>query len=151
MNRLIGALVLVAASSSAFADQLVVTGEKAGRGGAIIALDYASTGQATGFEFKIAVPGGESAKVDLSNCLKGLPKSHAGQCNFAKGMIIGMAYSDTNALLPTGVLQLGTVSFSSLAKGAPQVIHFLAANTNGDKIESGVELGSDVVEKNMAE
>lgn len=149
MRKTILFAALVAVSGLAQADQLIVTGEKASKGTAI-ALDYASDGKASGFQFRIAVPGGENAKVDLSRCLKALPKSHAGQCSFAKGMVIGVAYSDNNELLPAGVLTLGTVAVKGAAVGKPQVVQFLAADASGNDIGTSVELGSDAVEKNLS-
>lgn len=147
MRKTILFAALVAVSGLVQADDLIVTGEKAARGTAI-ALDYSSTGTATGFEFRIAVPGGDKASVDLSKCLKNLPKTHAGQCAFSKGNIVGIAYSDNNTLLPAGMLSLGTVAVKGAA-GNPQVIHFLAADAAGNKIGTSVEMGSDAVEKNL--
>ena len=148
-NFLLASLLLVSGAASAN-DTLVVTGEKA-KGGDAIALDYASSGSATGFQFKIAIPGGDKAKVNLSGCLKGLPATHAGVCQMTKGIVIGMAYSDSNALLPAGMLSLGTIGVSGASGQAPSVIEFLAADQAGNKIATNLEMGSAAVEKNLAQ
>lgn len=149
MRNLTAAIVLSLFATAAVAsDALVVTGEKA-KGGTAIALDYSSSGAASGFEFKIAIPGGEKAKVNLNGCLKGLPSSHAGACNFAKGQVIGMVYSDSNALLPAGMLSLGTIAVSGTSGQSPSVVHFLAADAAGNRLATDVEIGSDAVEKNL--
>lgn len=140
MNKLlIPALALMV--SPAFADELLVT--SAGKGGAqAIAVDYVSSGQAVAFDFRIQVPGGEKAKVDLSGCMAGLPKSHTGQCSFVNGMVIGFAYNDTNEALPAGVFKVGTVRVSSTVAGKPEVVHFLAADRDANKIDSVVRADS---------
>ncbi len=52
MRKIILFAALVAASGLVQADDLIVTGEKAGRGN-VVALDYSSSGTATGFEFRL--------------------------------------------------------------------------------------------------
>ena len=92
-NFILAASMLVASSQALAAnDSLIVTGEKA-KGGTAIAIDYMSSGLATGLQFNIAVPGGDKAKVNLGNCLKSLPATHGAVCNFAKGQVIGMVFS----------------------------------------------------------
>ena len=138
MKNMIKMAVLSAAifSGSAMADELLVTSSAAKGGNAnAVALDYDSSGSATGLEFKLTVPKG--ASVDTSKCLAQLPKSHAGVCkyNAEAGVVIGMVFSDTNALLPKGLISIGTVS--AQGKGAAdafKVQHFLAADVNGQNI-----------------
>jgi hypothetical protein len=151
MRNSIVFLAAMAVSGLAVADELIVTGEKAGTGSAI-ALDYASTGTATGFQFQFEIPGADSSKVkiNLANCLKGLPSSHSGACNFAKGKVIGMVFSDSNELLPQGVLSLGSFTVSG-ATSAPKIVEFVAADASGNKIAAGVEMGSDAVENKIAQ
>jgi hypothetical protein len=144
MKKLIAVAIMLASGVASANDTLLVTGEKA-KGGTVIALDYASSGAASGVQFKIAVPGGEKAKVNLSGCLKALPSSHGGACSFAKGMVIGIVYSDSNALLPAGMLSFGTIGVSGGAAGSPEVVEFIAADAQANKIASNVELGSDAV------
>lgn len=141
-------MMLLASSVASASDTLIVTGEKA-KGGTVVALDFASSGAATGLQFKIAVPGGEKAKVGLGGCLKGLPATHGGACNFTKGIVVGIVYSDTNAPLPAGVVSLGTISISGAAAGAPEVVEFIAADPQANKISSSVELGSDAVQSKL--
>lgn len=131
------ALVALGMTSVATADELLVTQQKRG-GSYAIALDYVSDGKAAAFDFKISIPGGEEAKVDLSQCAKALPKTHTGACSFAKGQVIGLIYNDTNEPMPAGVHKLGTIYVSTKAEGVPKVTHFLAADASAQKIESKI-------------
>lgn len=139
MRKLIFLIALGAASVSvAHADQLVFSTDKSG-GARVAALDYVSNGDAVAFEFKIDVPGGTAASVNLKSCVASLPKSHAGQCSFANGQIIGIVYSDMNERLPKGVISVGKVSVLSGATGDLSVKYFNAVNADGEAIDSKVE------------
>jgi hypothetical protein len=139
MRKLILLIALGAASVSvAQADQLVFSTEKSG-GARVAALDYVSNGDAVAFEFKIDVPGGTAASVNLKSCVAALPKSHAGQCAFTNGQIIGIVYSDMNERLPKGVISVGKVSVQSGATGDMSVKYFNAVNVDGMAIDSKVE------------
>ncbi len=138
-------LALGIASAAQAADSLLLTGEKVG-GGTALGLDLSSSGQGTALEFRISV--GDSAKVDLTGCLKNLPSTHAGQCAFAKGSVIGLVYSDSNALLPAGMLSLGSIGVTSKSK--PSLALFLVSDVQGNKLSSSVKNASDVVESKNA-
>ncbi len=131
---------LALASSATFADELVVTQQEKG-GTHAIAIDYVSEGKAAAFEFRIEVPGGATAKVSLEKCMEGLPKSHLGQCTFAKGHIIGLVYNDSNEPFPAGVHKIGRVYVSGAGAGKPVVNHFLAADAKADKLPSVIRDG----------
>jgi hypothetical protein len=138
MRKFICTIALCAASVSvAHADQLIFSADKSG-GSRVAAIDYVSNGDAVAFQFNINVPGGTEASVNLKSCVAALPKSHAGQCSFAKGQIIGIVYSDTNELLPKGVINVGTVSVQSKVAGDLAVASFVAVNREGAPIESNV-------------
>ena len=138
MRKLILVIALGAASMSvAHADQLVFSSEKSG-GARVAALDYVSNGDAVAFDFKIDVPGGASASVNLKSCVAALPKSHAGQCSFVNGQIIGIVYSDMNERLPKGIISIGQVSVQSKAAGDMSVKYFNAVNADGMAITSTV-------------
>jgi len=126
-----------AAVSVAHADQLVFSTEKSG-GARAAAIDYVSDGSATSFMFRLDVPGGVNAQVNLKSCVAALPKSHSGQCAFANGQITGLVFSDTNALLPKGIISVGKISVQSAAVGEVSVAHFEAVNVEGVRIESNV-------------
>lgn len=129
--------VSIASMSVAHADQLVFSAEKSGNN-RIAALDYVSDGDAVSFLFRIDVPGGTAARVNLKSCVASLPKSHAGQCNFSNGQIIGLVYSDTNERLPKGIISVGQISTVSDVAGDLKVAHFEAANGNGEMLEAKV-------------
>src|SRR5688572_4217757 len=118
-KSLILAMALGVASFAASADDLVGTIGKGKGGRTTVALDLITSGQSSVFEFVIDVPKG-ATNVDVSKCLKAIPATHLGKCqyNAETGEVIGIAYSTTNALLPKGSVDLGTVTFnSSLLKG----------------------------------
>lgn len=142
-----GLMALTLSGAVLAKDALILTGETGARGTAV-ALDFSSSGAATAFEFRIAVAEGDKATVDLSGCLKGLPSTHTGQCAFAKGSVIGIVYSDTNALLPKGMLSLGTIGISSKAR--PAVTLLVVSDAQGGKLPSSVELGSEAIENKRA-
>jgi hypothetical protein len=64
-------------------------------------------------------------------------------------MVIGIVYSDSNALLPAGILSFGSIGISGGAGGNPEVVEFIAADAQGNKIGAGVELGSDAVQSKL--
>ena len=131
------AALSLASVSVAHADQLVFSAEKSG-GARVAALDYVSSGDAVGFDFKIDVPGGAGAIVNLKSCVAALPKSHSGQCAFAKGQIIGIVYSDSNEALPKGIISIGSVSVQTKVVGDLSVASFTAVNKDGISVESTV-------------
>jgi hypothetical protein len=137
------ALSLGFAGTVSASDTLILTGEKAGNGTAV-ALDFSSSGNATAVEFRIAVAEGESAKVNLRNCLQSLPKTHGGQCTFAKGQVIGLVFSDSNELLPAGMLSFGSVGIGT--KVQPSLTLLTVVDAKGEKLQTSVELGSDAIE-----
>lgn len=112
MNKIILATALVICSTSASANKFVLTTSDAvTKGGAqSFALDFASNGDGTTLVVKVAIPDADIAAVDLSGCGRGLPKGFLGQCNVAKGNLIMLVTSDTDALLPKGTISLGIFS-----------------------------------------
>lgn len=138
MRNFISIIALCAASVSvAHADQLVFSAEKSG-GARVAAIDYVSNGTAVAFQFKINVPGASEASINLKSCVAALPKSHAGQCAVVKDGIIGMVFSDTNELLPKGVISVGSISVQSKVAGDLSVASFLAVNHQGEPVEATV-------------
>ena len=148
MNKqiLVATALTVGMIGTANAEQLLVTPSRAGNS-YVASLDFVSTGKATGVEFHLAVPGLNSSKarVDVSRCASELPAGFAGQCSVAKGQVIGLIYSDSNALLPSGVVKFGTISVSGMeAKGKAaepfKVISVLAADAKAVSIPTTAEV-----------
>lgn len=126
---------------SAQAAELVVIGDgpAAKRAGKETArLDFYSDGGVAAFQFGVKLPAG-SAGVNTSKCLSGLPKSHIGACqlNKAGDMLAVVVYSTQNEALPSGTIQLGSITFKrSAAKGgysAIEVQSALASRTDGSQ------------------
>ena len=135
------ALALSAVSLSVSADDLIAT-TAANKGGMnTVALDLVTSGESVAFEFVVALPKG-AANVDLSGCLKGIPSSHQGKCVFNEKMnqVVAIAFSATNAKLPSGGLSLGSVRYTSLQKdGATATIQDLVvADGSGGAIQSEI-------------
>jgi len=142
MNRISIFAGLLLLSGGAMADQLLVT-ESAKGASRAVGIDYVSSGSAVAFDFRIAIPGGESARVDLSKCVADLPKSHSGQCSFVKGEVIGVVYNDSNLALPKGALRVGSISINTISPDKASVAHFLAADKDANKIESTTFVSAD--------
>ena len=138
----IGAVVAGALMvSSVSAGQLVVTNGMAKKGAQSMALDFATDGNATALQFEIALPKGISAdQVDLSACTADLPKTHGGACNVAKGKIIGLVFSDSNEVLPAGVVSIGRISIngSNGKAAALEVTKFLVSDAQANQLEAKV-------------
>lgn len=133
-------LIILTASSlfcfAASADEVLVSSEVA-KGVEVVGIDYVSTNKAVAFDFQIEIPGGEAAKVDLSRCVADLPKSHTGQCSFAKGKVIVMVYNDSNVALPEGVLKVGSVSIRG-ASGQARMSQFTAVDATAATVETKI-------------
>lgn len=119
MKSLIASFVAAAAlsvvASGASAAGMIVTKEKV-KGNQVVALDYQSDGRATALQLRFVVPEWAAGSVNLSNCAKSLPAGFGGQCAMAKNILTVLVYSDTNAKLPAGLLNLGTVAVQDLSK-----------------------------------
>lgn len=150
-KSLVLALALGVASFAVSADDLIGTIGKGKGGRTTVALDLITSGQSSVFEFVIDVPKG-ATNVDVSKCLSGVPSTHLGKCqyNAETGEVIGIAYSTTNALLPKGSVDLGTVTFnSSLLKGAKgATIRGLQVGNNvGVEIPSAIQIEDSLLGK----
>jgi len=137
-KTLIGLTLLAGLSAAAQAkEELLVTVANAGKS-VIAELDFASpNGQTVGFEFSLNVPAG--AKANTSGCLKGLPATHTGFCQFdaSANVIRGAVYSDVNATLPKGVFSIGRVSIhGGGSANTLNVSHFLAAGADAAALPS---------------
>jgi hypothetical protein len=144
---LVAAALALGFLGSARAEQLLVTPSKSGNS-YVASLDLVSSGKATGLEFHMTVPGlaSSKAKIDVSRCASELPAGFAGQCSIAKGQVIGLVYSDSNALLPAGVVKIGTISISGAAEAKGnaaeqfKVISVLAADAKAIAIPTTAEV-----------
>lgn len=141
-----GLVVFAFSSSAAIADELLITSDSASkRGGAqLISLDLMSDGLASGVEVRIDIPAAKGARVDTSNCAKMLPKTHVGSCVFNGKEVVVLLYSMKNSILPSGMIDLGTISIEtnsnarSRAGTKPKVTSFISAAPGGKQIEAKV-------------
>lgn len=139
------ALTIAGFACGAAADDLVITSSKS-KQGSVYSLDFSSNGQAVAFQFEMLLPKGTLAnQVNLKQCLSELPGSHHGSCSVNAGKIIGFAYSDSNKLLPAGIVPVGKVVIGGNAKGL-KVSQFLVSDANAKPVESSV-VSDDVVTK----
>lgn len=112
-------MALLAATCQVQAAELLVT-PAAGKGGAMnVALDLASEGDVSGFNFTINVGKGGASSANLSKCVADLPKGFTGECRLTNGKVIVFAMADRMTTLPAGVVSIGTLSLrgTGLAKG----------------------------------
>lgn len=137
-------IVALCAAQAAIGNELVITSEKAGRAQAA-ALDFVSDGSASALQVRFRVPGETKVSVNTAKCTSGLPKTHSGECRFdaAKGVVTVIIYSDTNALLPAGVVSIGTISVTD-ASGPLAISELLAFNASAQEIKIGSQGDSGV-------
>lgn len=136
VNTLLMSLAMLAGSTYAVADDLLVTSAKAG---AItsVALDVATGGESVALEMNITIPAG--AKVDLTSCVAQLPKSHGGVCNYVNGKVILLVFSDSNEPLPAGVVSIGTVKIVGGDASGISVTKFEAFNRDAVSLATSVK------------
>ncbi len=137
---LLAAALLVAGSAQAAELVVIGDGPAAGKrvGKETTRLDFYSEGGVAAFQFGVKLPAGTSG-INTSKCLTGLPKTHIGACqvNKAGDMLAVVVYSTQNEALPSGTIQLGSVTFKrSAAKGghaAVEVQSALASRVDGSQ------------------
>ena len=137
----LGALALVG-TTTAFADAtstrvLITTGAQ--KGAMALSADIVSDGRAVAVGVIVTMPGLEKARVDLSNCVAALPKTHQGSCA-VKGdeLRIGF-FSSTNAVLPAGVVSVGSVKVFCKV-GAPVIRMAEISDSNAEVISTASEV-----------
>jgi hypothetical protein len=125
------------------ANELLLVDGGLAKAGRTFSLDFNSDGRGTAIEARIDV-GAEAkgSRVDVSKCVVKLPASHTGSCVFNGKEVVILVYSATNALLPAGMIDLGTVSVSGgtgaeLAKGM-RVTSFIVAAPDATELRSSV-------------
>lgn len=135
------AAALLGGVSLAHADDLIGTIAASRSGQNTVALDLVTSGESVAFEFVVKLPKG-ATNVDLSNCLKGLPSTHKGQCvhHEKTSEVIAIAYSTQNTKLPVGALSLGDVRYTSLLKGrsAATIEGLVVADGAGNALQSAI-------------
>lgn len=123
--------------NNAYANEVVATvGSNAKAGSTVVALDFASSGEVTTFEFEVVIPKG--ATVDTSRCTAELPSSHVGACSFNKksGRVVVMIYSNTLTPLPQGVVSIGKLGISGQKVGGVKVQNVLVSDKNSKALDS---------------
>jgi hypothetical protein len=140
---ILGAIVAAGFAGSVAANELIVTSEKSGSA-RVAGLDVHSSGNASALQARFNV--GPNAKVNLASCAKNLPKTHAGTCGYANGVVTVLVWSDTNALLPAGLVSLGTIGVS-MGKGGVKALE-LSELLAFDAAARPVDIKSDVSGQN---
>lgn len=125
-------------SVSASANEVLLTASEAKSSAGAMALDLVTDGNVTAFEFTVSANGAKS--VDTSKCLSELPKSHNGTCVFRAKTndVIVIAFSPTNAPLPSGVVGLGSLNLpaASAAKAGVRADNVVFAGVDGREIKA---------------
>jgi hypothetical protein len=133
MNTLKIAAIAAAMTFSfgvAHADEILLTSGVAKRG-ASVSVDYVSDGTAAGIELHLKLPAG--GDVDTSRFATNLPKDFVLHSNVVDGKLIALVVSDTNALLPTGIISLGVVT-SKNGSGSFSLEQVAAADPVGKSV-----------------
>ena len=125
------------AISAEGSNEVLVTQSAAkGKGGKTFALDFVSDGNAIAFEFTLAFPQGtDLSKLAMGDCISQLPSTHTGKCiaNEKTGELLVIVYSPNNARLAPGIVSVGEVGISSMAKGLPTVVKALAVDAQNNE------------------
>ena len=101
-------------AAAAGSNQLIAV-PAATKGAAVVSLDFVSSGEAAGFQFKMDVSVKSDKDVDLSNCTSSLPKNRSGSCGFKDGAVIGVIYSPDGTAIPAGVISVGRIAVKGAA------------------------------------
>lgn len=134
-------LAAVLVCSAAGANELLLVDGGLSKAGRAFSLDFRSDGRATAIEARIDVGvSGELAKVNVSKCAGRLPATHTGSCVFNGKEVVILVYSATNALLPAGIIDLGTISVAGGSEGAKsvKVTSFIAAAPDATALPSSI-------------
>lgn len=133
-------LLLLASASGAFAaEELIITTSSAKTAASqTFAVDIMTEGSAAAIQFNVALPKGiEASQVDLSQCMADLPKTHRGECNVAKGQVIGIAYNDEGVTLPSGLVSIGKIRINGpthARAGNLKVVSFVASTFDAKEL-----------------
>jgi hypothetical protein len=122
------------------ADLIVTAGDAQAKSGiSRVALDIATDGNVSGFNFVVVIPADAKAgSVDVSKCLSDLPKGFTGDCRVGPEGVYVFAMASDKSVLPAGVVSLGSLGLpANLAKSEGLTIDQLVfADVNGDQISS---------------
>lgn len=129
-KKVVASAAMVAAFGSVQADEVLLTSVDAKRG-STVSIDYVSEKEASGIELHIKLPAG--GEVDTSRFATNLPKGFALHSNVVDGKFIALIVSDTNALLPAGVIPLGVLS-SKNGSGSFALEQVMAADPIGKTV-----------------
>jgi hypothetical protein len=136
----VGAAIALFGFSTAGAGELLLTSStaKSARGGSYIALDLATDGNVSGFNFLIRVPGASEMKINLSNCLSELPKGFSGDCRVGKEGVYVFAMADDRSTLKAGMTAIGTISGPALAEKSAsfKVEQLVLSDADGEAVTS---------------
>jgi hypothetical protein len=116
MKKFITIALLSSLFSMAHANEFVMTNADSAKGasGQRFALDFVNSGEAVDLVARITLPDADLAKVDYSNCGKGVPAGFTSMCSVAKGMLIVQVYGVSGVVtaLPKGQVSMGTFTVS---------------------------------------
>lgn len=128
-------------SFAAQADELLVT-PSATKGKQIVttyAVDLVSSGDAVGFQFTFPLPKGvKPEQVNVRGCAADLPSGYNGQCNVAKGHVVGLFANDQNIPFPTGIVPLGKIVIEGAHSNRLDGVKFLVGDKNAKELPSSV-------------
>ena len=137
-------LAFTVSSTTAFADDLIVSTNTAKNATQIVGLDLLSEGSAAGIEVRLNVNAQKGMSVDTSNCAKAMPKSHNWSCVYNGKEVVILGYSMKNESIPAGMLNLGSFSIEgkpsarSQKSAAPVVTSFIAAEAGGKQLDTKI-------------
>lgn len=140
MKSFLFGIVSLLAAGSAVAGELVVTAaESTSKSGVReIAIDLATAGDVSGFNFLVRLPDTKVGSVDTSKCLDQLPKGWSGACNQTEEGVYFFAMANGKTTLPAGISAVGSirVPLEGLGKVGISTDHLVLADAEGNAISS---------------
>lgn len=130
---------LVCASVSAVAKEssvLVMADESRRAGAKVASIDFEAAEMTSAFQMRMTLPA-DAKKIDTTNCLADLPKSHTGLCKASGNRVSLVVYSTDGKALNPGLVSVGRISYSTRTGGSIAVDKMMSAGP--DARESAVK------------
>ena len=126
---------------SAKENSVLVMGDESKRAGMKVAsIDFEAAEDVSAFQMRLNLPA-DAKKIDTSNCLADLPKSHTGLCKAFGTRVAIVVYSADGKALDPGLISVGRVSYATKAGGAISVDKMASSGRDAqeDVVKSRVE------------
>lgn len=136
-----GLLACSAAGAIAKESSVLVMADESRRGGAKVAsIDFEAAEATSAFQMRMTLPA-DAKKIDTTNCLADLPKSHTGLCQASGNRVSLVVYSMDGKALNPGLVSVGRISYSTRVGGSIAIDKMMSAGPDAREsvVKSRVE------------